>query len=110
MLSSTDIRFARDTDDTFAFSLPENFMAWKPTCSLLDNKLFSLAERFINAEATEDMLFYGWDHPWAITAYNAWDKVERLFKMLSEHDDIVFVSNTGFYELFKDKIPSEPTI
>ena len=110
MLSSTDIRFARDTDDTFSFSLPENFMAWKPTCSLLDDKLFSLAERFINAEATEDLLFYGWDHPWAITAYNAWDKVERLFKMLSEHDDIVFVSNTGFYELFKDKIPSEPTI
>lgn len=110
ILSSTDIRFARDTDDTFAFYLPENFMAWKPTCSLLDNKLFSLAERFINTEATEDMLFYGWDHPWAITAYNAWDKVERLFKMLSEHDDIVFVSNTEFYELFKDKIPSEPTI
>ena len=110
ILSSTDIRFARDTDDTFAFYLPENFMAWKPTCSLLDNKLFSLAERFINTEATEDMLFYGWDHPWAITAYNAWDKVEKLFKMLSEHDDIVFVSNTGFYELFKDKIPSEPTI
>lgn len=110
MLSSTDIRFARDTDDTFAFYLPENFMAWKPTCSLLDDKLFSLAERFINAEATEDMLFYGWDHPWAITAYNAWDKVERLFKMLKEADDIVFVSNTEFYELFKDKIPSEPTI
>ena len=38
------------------------------------------------------------------------DEVERLFKMLSEHDDIVFVSNTEFYELFKDKIPSEPTI
>lgn len=110
MLSSTDIRFARDTDDTFSFYLPENFMAWKPTCSLLDDKLFSLAERFINTEATEDMLFYGWDHPWAITAYNAWDKVERLFKMLSEHNDIVFVSNTEFYELFKNEIPSEPTI
>lgn len=110
MLSSTDIRFARDTDDTFAFYLPENFMAWKPTCSLLDDKLFSLAERFINAEATEDMLFYGWDHPWAITAYNAWDKVESLFKMLKEAGDIIFISNTEFYELFKDKIPSEPTI
>lgn len=110
MLSSTDIRFARDTDDTFAFYLPENFMAWKPTCSLLDDKLFSLAERFINTEATEDMLFYGWDHPWAITAYNAWDKVERLFKMLKEAGDIVFVSNTEFYELLKNEIPSEPTI
>ena len=32
LLSETDIRFARDTDDTYGFALPENFMAWKPTC------------------------------------------------------------------------------
>ena len=108
MLSSTSIRFARDTNDTFSFRLPDNFMAWNPTCSILDNRLFSVAEEFINAEPTEDMLFYAWDHPWAITAYNAWDKTERLLKMLSECDDIVFVTNTGFYNLFKDKIPSEP--
>ena len=111
MLSSTNVRFARDTNDTFSFRLPDNFMAWNPTCSILDNKLFSVAEEFINAEATdEDLLFYAWDHPWAITAYNAWDKTERLFKMLSERDDIVFVSNTEFYNLFKDKIPSEPVL
>lgn len=111
MLSSTDIRFARDTNDTFSFRLPDNFMAWNPTCSILDGKLFSVAEQFINAEATnEDLLFYAWDHPWAITAYNAWDKTEKLFKMLSECDDIVFVSNTEFYNLFKDKIPSEPVL
>ncbi len=108
--SSTGVRFARDTNDTFSFYLPENFMAWSPTCSILDNKLFSVAEKFINAEATEDMLFYVWDHPWAITAYNAWDKVEKLFKMLAERDDIVFVSNTEFYDLFSADIPSEPVL
>lgn len=111
MLLTTGVRFARDTNDTFSFRLPYNFMAWNPTCSILDDKLFSVAEEFINAEATdEDLLFYAWDHPWAITAYNAWDKTERLFKMLSERDDIVFVSNTEFYNLFKDKIPSEPVL
>lgn len=110
MLSSTDVRFARDTDDTYSFGLPENFMAWKPTCSLLDGKLTSVIEKFVNAEATEDMLFYAWDHSWAITAYNAWDKVEKLFTALSERDDVIFVTNTEFYELFKDKIPSEPII
>lgn len=111
MLSYTNVRFARDTNDTFSFRLPDNFMAWNPTCSILDGKLFSVAEEFINAEATdEDLLFYAWDHPWAITAYNAWDKTERLFRMLSERDDIVFVSNSEFYNLFKDKIPSEPVL
>ena len=110
MLANTDVKFARDTADTYSFSLPENFMAWHPACSILDDKLLSLAEEFLSAEATEDMLFYAWDHPWAITAFNAWDKTERLFKMLAESGDVVFVTNTEFYNLFKDKIPSEPVL
>ena len=85
-------------------------MAWHPTCSILDDKLLSLAEEFLSAEAAEDMLFYAWDHPWAITAFNAWDKTERLFKMLSESGDVVFVTNTEFYDLFKGEIPSEPVL
>ncbi len=107
LLSRTDIRFARDTDDTYKFALPQNFMAWKPTCSLLDNRLMALAKEFAESEATEDMLFYGWDHPWAITAYNAWKKVEEFFAYISGRDDIVYVSNTEFYELYKNKIPSK---
>lgn len=107
LLSSTDVRFARDTDDTYGFSLPNNFMAWKPTCSLLDDRLMQTAKRFVEATATEDMLFYGWDHPWAITAYNAWNKVERFLKYISEQDDIVCVTNTRFYELYKNKIKSK---
>lgn len=107
LLSSTDVRFARDTDDTYGFTLPNNFMAWKPTCSLLDDRLMQTAKRFVEATATEDMLFYGWDHPWAITAYNAWNKVERFLKYISEQDDIVCVTNTRFYELYKNKIKSK---
>lgn len=82
-------------------------MAWKPTCSLLDDRLMQTAKRFVEATATEDMLFYGWDHPWAITAYNAWNKVERFLKYISEQDDIVCVTNTRFYELYKNKIKSK---
>ena len=110
MLRNTDVKFARDTADTYSFLLPSNFMAWHPTCSILDDRLLSLAEEFLSAEATEDMLFYAWDHPWAITAFNAWDKTERLLKMLAESDDVVFVTNTEFYNLFKNEIPSEPVL
>lgn len=107
LLSETDIRFARDTDDTYGFALPENFMAWKPTCSLLDGRLTDLAKEFAESEATEDMLFYGWDHPWALTAYNAWKKIEEFLSYISGRDDIVYVTNSEFYELYKDKIPSK---
>lgn len=107
LLYSTDIRFARDTDDTYGFALPKNFMAWKPTCSLLDGKLMNLAKQFVEAEATEDMLFYSWDHPWAISAYNAWKNVEAFLEYISDRDDIVYVTNTEFYELYKAKIESK---
>lgn len=107
LLYDTDIRFARDTDDTYGFGLPENFMAWKPTCSLLDNRLMSLAEKFTSADTQEDMLFYVWDHPWAISAYNAWDKTEKFLEYMSGREDIVYVTNSEFYRLFKDDIPSK---
>ena len=107
LLSMTDIRFARDTDDTYGFALPRNFMAWNPTCSLLDDRLMAVAKEFVETPATEDMLFYGWDHPWAISAYNAWKKVEEFFAYISDRDDIVYVTNTEFYELYKDKIASK---
>jgi len=110
MLTDTSVKFARDTADTYSFALPANFIAWNPTCSILDDRLLSLAEEFLSAEPTEDMLFYVWDHPWAITAFDAWDKTERLFKMLAESPDVVFVTNTEFYNLFKTEIPSEPVL
>lgn len=110
LLDGTDVRFARDTDDTYGFSLPANFMAWKPTCSLLDNRLMQVAKEFVESEATEDMLFYVWDHPWAITANNKWEAVENFLKYVSGREDVVYVSNTEFYNLFKDKIPSKGVV
>ncbi len=107
LLSGTQIRFARDTDNTYGFSLPGNFMVWKPTCSMLDGRLMSLAEEFAESEATEDMLFYVWDHPWAISAYNGWDNAEKFLSYMAGRSDIVYVTNTEFYELFRDKISSK---
>ncbi len=107
ILEQTPVRYSRDTDDTYGFRLPNNFMAWKPTCSLLDDRLMELAEQFVEADCTEDMLFYAWDHPWAISGSYAWKKVENFFAFIADREDIVYVSNSEFYELFKDKIPSE---
>lgn len=107
LLSGTSVRFARDTDDTHLFDLPDNFMCWKPTCSILDSSLLNLAKKFIQTDYSEDTLFFVWDHPWAVSAYNSWNKVEEFFKLISGREDIVYVTNTEFYELFKDKILSK---
>lgn len=108
VLENTDIRFGRGTTPTYSFKLPERFMKWYPTCSFSDKRVFELAEDFIAAEPTEDMLFYVWGHSYEMDMANnnSYEEFERLIRMMSEADDVVLVTNAEFYELYKDVIPS----
>lgn len=106
LLDTTDVRFARTIQSTAKFDLPENFMEWNPTTGLVDHNIISYAKKFIKAECDHDMLFYLWGHGYELDGYDYWDKFEEFLKLLSEADDIVFVTNAELYQLFKDEIPS----
>ncbi|MGN1446379.1 MAG: polysaccharide deacetylase family protein [Eubacteriales bacterium] len=110
ILENTDIRFARGTTATYTFALPQYFMTWYPTCSISDGNVLALAEQFIQAECTEDMLFYVWGHGYELDLFNTWDRFETLVRMMAEaasqDDSIVLVTNAQFYQLFKDEIPA----
>ncbi len=111
ILKYTDIRFARmavNQKKPSQFELPEYWMKWYPSCQVGNIATFkALAKKFINAEVTDhDLLFYAWGHGFELDNANCWDQFEEVIKMLSEADDIVFVTNAEFYELFKDQIPS----
>ena len=102
----THIRYARGTTRTGNFSLPTEFMQWMPTCSLTDSDCIRLAKKFVEAECTEDMLFYVWCHGYEFDLFDTWDRLEQLVKMMAEDDSIVLVTNAEFYQLFKDQIPA----
>ena len=102
----TNIRYARGTTRTGKFTLPTEFMQWMPTCSLSDSDCLRLADKFVKAECTEDMLFYVWCHGYEFDHFQTWDRLEKLVQMMAEDDSIVLVTNAEFYELFKDQIPS----
>ena len=107
ILDKTDIRFARGTTPTYDYALPTQFMKWMPTCGISDGKLFDLAYDFITMEAEEDCLFYVWGHSFELDAYDSYDDFEMLVRMMkANEDDIVLVTNTEFYELYKTAIPS----
>ena len=108
VLENTDIRFARGTTSTYNFELPEYFMKWMPTCSAIDPQCLSLAQKFIDAECTEDMLFYVWGHSYEFDLNNGagYETFEQLVKMMSEAEDVYLVTNTEFYTIYKDQIPS----
>ncbi|MBE6685933.1 MAG: hypothetical protein E7591_01745 [Ruminococcaceae bacterium] len=106
VLENTDIRYARGIASTYTYKLPEKFMTWQPTCPVTDGNLLTYAQNFINAEPTEDMLFYVWGHGYELQGFDLYDEFERMIKMISQREDIILVTNTEFYELYKDEIPS----
>ncbi len=101
----TDMGFARAVTSSYDFRLPEYFLKWQPTCSIIDENVLKYAEDFLAADCTEDMIFYVWGHGYELDAFDKYDTLEQLIKMMSESDDVVCVSNSEFYLLFKDEIP-----
>ena len=102
----TSIRFARATTPTYSFALPQQFLRWYPTCSITDAGLWELSEKFLNAEPEKDMLFFVWGHGYELDLYDSYDELEQLIQTMAQADDVVCVTSTEFYLLFKDEIPS----
>lgn len=106
VLKYTTVRYARGSGSTYNFQLPERFLKWYPTCSLTDSRLSDLTELFSAAEPTEDMLFFVWGHGYELDGFGLYDELEQLIKEMSESEDVVCVTATEFYLLFKDEIKS----
>ncbi len=94
----TTIKYARGTTSTYNFDFPADYLEWEPTCSVLDDRLFELAEEFLNDDG-ENKLFYVWGHGYELDAFEKYETLEKLIVMMSEAEDVVCISNTDFYLL-----------
>ena len=52
-LRKMDVLYARTTDYTYGFSLPEDLLIWNPTCKYDDSRMEELLKRFLEEEAEE---------------------------------------------------------
>ena len=111
--NTTAMGFGSCTTATNNFNLPEHFLTWRPTCGFSQSNSLSLLQQFIDAEPTEDMLFYVWGHGYELDNFpgtTGWDRFEQMIRMITEaaanDPSIVLVTNSEFYQLFKDEIPS----
>ena len=103
---NTSIRLGRGTTSTHKFDLPKEFLWLQPTAEISEATLFSDFQRFLDAECTEDMLFFCWGHGYELDIYNSYDKLEQFIKMIAEAEGVERVTVSEFYQLFKDEIPS----
>jgi len=95
-LSECGIEYARTVQNTRTFSLPEDFLAWHPTCHHDEPTLMELADKFIAPNPRlggAPYLFYVWGHTYEFDNNDNWDKLETFFKKISNKEDIWYATN-----------------
>lgn len=94
-LSDIGIRYARTVENSHSFELPNDLMHLKATCHHDDEKLFELAEEFLQRKADMEtpMLFYIWGHSYELEVNQNWERLEKLCEMLAGKKDIFYGTN-----------------
>ena len=104
----TKIRYARATTPTHRFDFPDRFEVWKPTCSISDDMVMTLAEKFLNEKTETDRLFYVWGHSYELDFAHRWEIFEALVKMMSGSPEVTCLTNGDIYlySMQKDRVLS----
>lgn len=90
----TGVRYARTTDASGSFALPEELYVLAPTIYHLDtDAMFALGETFLASESEVPQLFYIWGHSYEFDAWNFWERFEDFCRMISGHDEVFYGTN-----------------
>ncbi len=93
LLKTAGYRGARTVKSTHSFALPEDPLAWDPTCHHNDEKLFELAEQFLHTPAFRPALFYVWGHAYEFDGEDNWQRIEELLQKVSGNDTVWYAAN-----------------
>ena len=91
---TTKIRFARTVISSFSFDLQENLLRFNPTISVMNNRLFELAEKFLAEKAETPKLFYIWGHTYEFDSCDgAWERFEEFCRIIAGKEDTFYGTN-----------------
>jgi len=104
MLRAVGVNYARTIDSTHGrngFGLPEDFLAWHPTCAHRDADIFDLLDRFFEYHNErpfrfEPSLFYIWGHSYEFNDRDNWDLMERILEKIDSHKEELFYCTNGW--------------
>lgn len=98
--NNTNIKYARTTIETNSFYFPDDIYKIYPTVYHINyDKMMDLAKEFLEEETDEKRLFYVWGHSYELDAWRMWDKFEEFLKLISERDDIDYLTNKDAFGL-----------
>lgn len=92
--NSTGVKYARTTICSNDFSPQRDLYEFHPSVFHRDwERLYSLAERFIDLDPTSERIFYIWGHSYEFDINDEWDKFEDFCKFISNRSDIFYGTN-----------------
>lgn len=107
LLKACGIVYARTTDATHKFDLPENWLTLHPTCHHNDPALMELAKQFVETEphwhylVNTPKMFYLWGHAYEFNDNNNWHVIEEFASYIGNREDIWYATNGEIYRYVK---------
>ncbi len=91
-LPGCGIEYSRTTASTGAFSVPENFLRWNPSCH--HKGALELADTFLDLWKDWNLaVFYVWGHSYEFDGDKNWELIERFCEKMGGRDDIWYATN-----------------
>ena len=99
-LAAMGIEYCRTTISTEKMNIPDDFLAWHPSCHHNNPKLMQLAEQFVDSKYSFAML-YVWGHSYEFNNNDNWEHIEEFCKKVSGCSDVWYATNIEIVRYFK---------
>ncbi|MDE6668021.1 MAG: polysaccharide deacetylase family protein [Clostridia bacterium] len=104
-LKALGVTYARTTQPSYSFEIPQDWLRLKPTCHHGDPRLNELLTKFLQSSPSQEFkhrepwLLYIWGHSYEFDDNNNWDIIENTCAELAKHKkDIWFATNGEIYD------------
>ena len=93
------IKYCRQSDPTFSFGIPEDWLRLAPTCHHKHPRLMELLDEFLNGGYFKRAkLFYLWGHSYEFDDDDNWNIIEEFAKTVGGNESVWFATNIEIYE------------
>ena len=87
------LKYARTTERSGSFALPEDLLRMPATCHHKDADFMDLTRTFVELETERPQLFYLWGHSYEFDVDRNWQLIEDFCRLVSGREDIFFGTN-----------------
>jgi len=101
LLPALGIEYSRTVNSHGGFQIPDNFLAWHPTCHH-GNNLLEKCKQFNDLPPRSQMpLFYVWGHSYEFDRNKNWELIEEFCKIASGDESVWYVTNVEIMDYLK---------